>query len=96
MDRRTFVGGAAVVGAGASLGLRAGGARAAATQTLTVETNIPFTTLDLNTINTSVFLFRNSVFDSLIDIPEVELPPTSWAISRPRWRRRTASARTIP
>ncbi len=39
-----------------------------ANQTLTVGTNIPFTTLDPNTINTSVFPFRNSVFDPLIDI----------------------------
>jgi len=75
MSRRTFIGGAAVVGSGASLGtlLRAGGARAAATQTLTVGTNIPFTTLDPNTINTSVFPFRNAVFNALIDIPVVDI-----------------------
>ena len=45
-----------------------------ATQTLTVGTNIPFTTLDPNTINTSVFPFRNSVFDSLIDILVTDIP----------------------
>ncbi len=70
--RRNFVAtGAAILGAGASLRtiLRAGNASAAAaTETLTVGTNIPFTTLDPNTINTSVFPFRNSVFDPLIDI----------------------------
>jgi peptide/nickel transport system substrate-binding protein len=66
--------GVATIGAGACLAtiLRAGRARAAATQTLTVGTNIPFTTLDPNTINTSVFPFRNSVFDPLIDIPVVD------------------------
>jgi len=73
LTRRKLLGtGAAVVAAGAPLGtiLRAGAARAATTanQTLTVGTNIPFTTLDPNTINTSVFPFRNSVFDPLIDI----------------------------
>ena len=44
------------------------------TQTLTVGTNIPFTTLDPNTINTSVFPFRNSVFDPLITIPVTDIP----------------------
>jgi peptide/nickel transport system substrate-binding protein len=44
------------------------------TQTLTVGTNIPFTTLDPNTINTSVFPFRNSVFDPLIAIPVTDIP----------------------
>ena len=76
LGRRGFIGsGVAVVGAGASLAtiLRARRARAAATQTLTVGTNIPFTTLDPNTINTSVFPFRNSVFDGLIDIPVVDI-----------------------
>jgi peptide/nickel transport system substrate-binding protein len=76
LSRRGLIGsGVALVGAGASLGtiLRAGGAQAAATRTLTVGTNIPFTTLDPNTINTSVFPFRNSVFDALIDIPVVDI-----------------------
>jgi peptide/nickel transport system substrate-binding protein len=44
------------------------------TETLTVGTNIPFTTLDPNTINTSVFPFRNSVFDGLIQIPVMDIP----------------------
>src|SRR6516165_350611 len=44
------------------------------TQALTVGTNIPFTTLDPNTINTSVFPFRNSVFDPLITIPVTDIP----------------------
>ena len=76
LTRRGLLGsGMALVGAGVSLGtvLRAGPARAATTQTLTVGTNIPFTTLDPNTINTSVFPFRNSVFDPLIDIPVTDI-----------------------
>ena len=52
---------------------RGGRALAANTQTLTVGTNIPFTTLDPNTINTSVFPFRNSVFDGLISIPVTDI-----------------------
>ena len=78
LTRRSFLAtGAAVVAAGAPLVkiLRAGAARAAASanQVLTVGTNIPFTTLDPNTINTSVFPFRNSVFDPLIDIPVTDI-----------------------
>ncbi len=71
LTRRNFLAsGTAILGAGASLRglLRSGAARAADTQTLTVGTNIPFTTLDPNTINTSVFPFRNAAFDPLIDI----------------------------
>jgi peptide/nickel transport system substrate-binding protein len=72
LTRRNFLGtSTAILGAGASFGtmLRPGAARAAAAaQTLTVGTNIPFTTLDPNTINTSVFPFRNAAFDPLIDI----------------------------
>jgi hypothetical protein len=73
----------ALVGAGASLGkvLRAGGARAASTQTLTVATNMPFTTLDPNTINTSVFPFRNSIFDALIDVKYQALGPLAMQIA---------------
>ena len=57
----------------AGAGLAALPARAAATQTLTVGTNIPFTTLDPNTINTSVFPLRNSLFDPLISIPVTDI-----------------------
>lgn len=68
--RNLLAAGTTILGAGTSLGtlLRSGAARGADTQTLTVGTNIPFTTLDPNTINTSVFPFRNAVFDPLIDI----------------------------
>ncbi len=45
-----------------------------AKETLTVGTTIPFSTLDPNTINTSVFPFRNSVFDPLITIPVADIP----------------------
>jgi ABC-type transport system substrate-binding protein len=51
-----------------------GPARRRGRQALTVGTNIPFTTLDPNTINTSVFPFRNSVFDGLIQIPVMDIP----------------------
>ena len=64
-----------LLGAGAVLLTAGTSARAAGTdQTLTVGTNIPFTTLDPNTINTSVFPFRNSVFDPLIDIMVTDIP----------------------
>jgi hypothetical protein len=97
--RRGLIGsGVALVGAGASLGriLRAGGARATSTQTLTVGTNMPFTTLDPNTINTSAFPFRNSVFDALIDIPVVDIATYKLATSRPRWRPVIQSVTTTP
>jgi peptide/nickel transport system substrate-binding protein len=76
LSRRWLLGsGMALIGAGSSIGLslRGHSARAAETRTLTVGTNIPFTTLDPNTINTSVFPFRNSVFDPLIDIPVTDI-----------------------
>lgn len=65
-----------VLGAGSLLaGAGFWGHRArAADQTLTVGTNIPFTTLDPNSINTSVFPFRNSVFDPLISIQVTDIP----------------------
>ncbi|HVC76339.1 MAG TPA: ABC transporter substrate-binding protein [Candidatus Micrarchaeaceae archaeon] len=43
-------------------------------QTLTVGTTAAFTTLDPNQIDTSMFPFRNAVFDPLIDIPVVDIP----------------------
>jgi peptide/nickel transport system substrate-binding protein len=76
LTRRQLIGGGSAL-LGASLfdvsGARAQGA-GKPTQTLTVGTNIPFTTLDPNTINTSVFPFRNSVFDPLITIPVIDIP----------------------
>lgn len=76
LTRRQLIGGGSAL-LGASLfdvsGALAQGA-GKPTQTLTVGTNIPFTTLDPNTINTSVFPFRNSVFDPLITIPVTDIP----------------------
>ena len=76
--RRLIGGGSALLGA-SQFDVSKGWAQAPGkpTQTLTVGTNIPFTTLDPNTINTSVFPFRNSVFDSLIDIMVTDIPNTS-------------------
>jgi peptide/nickel transport system substrate-binding protein len=73
--RRLIGGGSALLGA-SQFDVSKGWAQAPGkpTQTLTVGTNIPFTTLDPNTINTSVFPFRNSVFDSLIDIMVTDIP----------------------
>lgn len=45
----------------------------APTETLTVGTTIPFTTLDPNAINTSVFPLRNSLFDPLLRIPVTDI-----------------------
>ena len=53
-------------------------------QTLTVGTNIPLTTLDPNTINTSVFPFRNSVFDPLITIPVTDISSFKLGPIRPQ------------
>ena len=76
LTRRQLIGGGSAL-LGASL-FDVAAARAQGTgkptQTLTVGTNIPFTTLDPNTINTSVFPFRNSVFDPLITIPVTDIP----------------------
>ncbi len=89
--------GSLLAGGGAALVLPAiRRARAAATQTLTVGTNIPFTTLDPNTINTSVFPFRNSVFDPLIDILVTDIPSYNWGRSRTSSPAPTRSTRTIP
>jgi len=73
LDRRQLLKASATVAGAGLLPFRAGRALAANTQTLTVGTNIPFTTLDPNTINTSVFPFRNSVFDALISIPVTDI-----------------------
>lgn len=82
--RRAFLAnGTIALGAGAALssflGLIGAGPATAqeagvATETLTVGTTIPFTTLNPNTINTSMFPFRNAVFDPLISIPVVDIP----------------------
>lgn len=58
------------------LGSRTGLAQASGrpTQNLVVGTNIPFTTLDPNNINTSVFPFRNTAFDPLLGIPVTDIP----------------------
>ena len=70
--RHVLGGGTFLLGATALSGRPA--RAAATTQTLTVGTNIPFTTLDPNTINTSVFPFRNSAFDPMIDILVTDIP----------------------
>jgi peptide/nickel transport system substrate-binding protein len=79
-SRRTFLrngtlltGGALTLG-GLMTAAERGAAQGRATQNLTVGTNIPFTTLDPNTINTSVFPFRNSAFDPLLGIPVADIP----------------------
>ena len=78
ITRRGLLGNGSLLLSAAAISPFTAARRAAAagqpTQTLTVGTNIPFTTLDPNTINTSVFPFRNSVFDGLIDIPVVDIP----------------------
>lgn len=58
------------------LGSRTGLAQASGrpTQNLVVGTNFPFTTLDPNNINTSVFPFRNTAFDPLLGIPVTDIP----------------------
>src|SRR5215203_444394 len=80
--RKLLRDGTLLIGAGASMSsflsasARPASAQGSArpTKTLRVGTNIPFTTLDPNTINTSVFPFRNSVFDPLMNIPVVDIP----------------------
>jgi ABC-type transport system substrate-binding protein len=78
ITRRRLLGGGSLLLSAAAISPFTPARRAAAAgmpvQTLTVGTNIPFTTLDPNTINTSVFPFRNSVFDALISIPVVDIP----------------------
>ena len=76
VTRRRLIGGTSAVLGASVFNVRGAFAQGTgkATQTLTVGTNIPFTTLDPNTINTSVFPFRNSVFDPLITIPVTDIP----------------------
>lgn len=76
VTRRRFIGGTSAALGASLFNVRGAFGQGAGkpTQTLTVGTNIPFTTLDPNTINTSVFPFRNSVFDPLITIPVTDIP----------------------
>ena len=72
--RRSVIAGGSLLAGTALFNVKARAQAGRPSQTLTVGTNIPFTTLDPNTINTSVFPFRNSVFDPLIGIPVTDIP----------------------
>src|SRR5689334_16468671 len=73
MTRRALLAnGTMMLGTGAALSSFLG-LSGTPTETLTVGTTIPFTTLDPNAINTSVFPLRNSIFDPLLRIPVTDI-----------------------